>query len=435
MKDQPITKSLIDGLRPGAKEYCVWDARLAGFGVRVRPTGSKSYIVVYRAGSGRRAPFRRYTIAAIGRLTPDEARGRAKRILGDVAHGQDPADQKRRERTKRKATTFDELAGFYLDQYAKVTKSSWKNDEGYLKRPRAKWGKRPAADVSDDDVAELLDEIARTAPVSANRTQSVLHTLFAWAKEPGRKYVNANPVSDMKRRSKECKRERVLDDSEIRRLWWGLDDPALPASRSVALALKFILATMVRPAQAAGALTSELIDLGCAQAEYHIPRQRVKWRREVIQPLNGLATSLIKDALTNDKQTAVFPGREINEPLRRNSLSQALTGKPDENAEGERRADIRAFLGMAHFTPHDLRRTAATLARRAGARREDVKATLDHLEGDVTAVYDKYDMVAEKREVANVLAAELLKIIGNGPEYIDCEQQPRGLRCFRPDNL
>lgn len=56
----------------------------------------------------------------------------------------------------------------------------------------------------------------------------------------------------------------------------------------------------------------------------------------------------------------------------------------------EDRLGIREFLGMQHFTAHDLRRTAATIARRAGAPRPDVKALLDHINGDMTAVYDKY---------------------------------------------
>ena len=80
---------------------------------------------------------------------------------------------------------------------------------------------------------------------------------------------------------------------------------------------------------------------------------------------------------------------------------------------------IREFLGMAHFTAHDLRRTAATIARRAGAARPDVKALLDHLQGDVTDVYDKYDMLQEKRRVVEILAAELLRIIGSSPSTRD----------------
>jgi hypothetical protein len=56
MTDGRITKRIVDGLKPQAKEFAVWDSNLPGFGVRVRPTGAMSYVVVYRAGSGRGAP-------------------------------------------------------------------------------------------------------------------------------------------------------------------------------------------------------------------------------------------------------------------------------------------------------------------------------------------------------------------------------------------
>jgi hypothetical protein len=59
MASQRITKRVVDGLKTRESEYAVWDAQMPGFGIRVRPTGAKSYIVVYRAGSGRGAPVRR----------------------------------------------------------------------------------------------------------------------------------------------------------------------------------------------------------------------------------------------------------------------------------------------------------------------------------------------------------------------------------------
>ncbi|OSI26577.1 tyrosine-type recombinase/integrase [Bradyrhizobium canariense] len=437
MSGQTITKTLVDGLEKQAGEYTIWDAKLPGFGVRVRPTGAKSFIIVYRAGTGRTAPVRRLTLAAVGKIAPEAARTQAKILLGTVANGADPAAEKRANRPKRDRLTFDELAQLYLDQYAKVRKSSWKNDEGYLKKPRAKWKRRIAAEITDDDVAELLEEIGATAPVGANRTQSILHTLFSWAKEPGRKHVPVNPVADMRRRYQESPRERVLTDEEIRALWWGLDDANLPAGRPVALALRFILATMVRPGQSAGLLVQELVGFTSDDPQYHIPKNRVKKRREVIVPLNGLATSVVREAIVADNQGAAFsswtvrpdsdepqpadesltdrPARQLS-PITRDALSAALNGRP---AKGKRpaRKGIREHLGVAHFTPHDLRRTAATIARRGGAKREDVKALLDHLEGDVTATYDKYDMLPEKRTVVAILEAELRKIIGTRPNY------------------
>jgi integrase len=143
----------------------------------------------------------------------------------------------------------------------------------------------------------------------------------------------------------------------------------------------------------------------------------VKGRREVVVSLSPLAVEVI--GLTNsENQIPVFPSKYGDEPqsIRRSALSQALNDKPSE-----KRIGVRTFLGMEHFTPHDLRRTAATIARRGGAPRTDVKATLDHVDGDVTAVYDKYDMLSEKRGVANILAIELGRIIGGKPESVERE--------------
>ena len=78
-----------------------------------------------------------------------------------------------------------------MEQYAKPNKASWQDDLSHLKRPRAKWRNLPISAITDDHVAELLDEIVVEAPVSANRTQSILHTLFRWAKEPG---ANTSPT-------------------------------------------------------------------------------------------------------------------------------------------------------------------------------------------------------------------------------------------------
>ncbi|WP_338317552.1 Arm DNA-binding domain-containing protein, partial [Bradyrhizobium ottawaense] len=78
MSGQTITKTLVDDLEKQASEYTVWDSKLPGFGVRVRPTGAKSFIIVYRAGTGRTAPVRRYTVAAVGKLAPEAARTQAK---------------------------------------------------------------------------------------------------------------------------------------------------------------------------------------------------------------------------------------------------------------------------------------------------------------------------------------------------------------------
>jgi len=102
-----LTKRLVDGLGGEANDYFVWDDDLSGFGVRVWPTGKKVYMAQYRAG--RRT--RRIKIGPHGALTVEEARKEAKAILGDVARGEDPAEERL---TKRNSLTVKELCANYL---------------------------------------------------------------------------------------------------------------------------------------------------------------------------------------------------------------------------------------------------------------------------------------------------------------------------------
>lgn len=117
MSDLRITKRVVDRLIPRANEFTVWDSKMPGFGVRVRPTGAKSFVVVYRAGSGRGAPVRRYTIASVGRITPEKARRRAQEILGAVAHGLDPAGERAAERG---TPTIAELAERFVAEHVET---------------------------------------------------------------------------------------------------------------------------------------------------------------------------------------------------------------------------------------------------------------------------------------------------------------------------
>ena len=81
-----LTKRAVEGLKPADKSWIAWDDRLTGFGVRVHPTGAKSFIVNYRSGDGgRKAPNKRVVIGRYGKVAPDQARRLAQRVLGKVA--------------------------------------------------------------------------------------------------------------------------------------------------------------------------------------------------------------------------------------------------------------------------------------------------------------------------------------------------------------
>ncbi len=95
-----LTKRAVETLKPDERPWIAWDDRLTGFGVRVQPSGAKTFVVNYRSGSGgRSAPNKRVTLGRFGRITPEQARRMAQELLGKVASGEDPAQERAEART------------------------------------------------------------------------------------------------------------------------------------------------------------------------------------------------------------------------------------------------------------------------------------------------------------------------------------------------
>jgi integrase len=392
-----LTDTLIKSAKVrGNKRLQITDARCQGLELRVTSTGAKSFAFQYR--SKRDSKVVRLTLGSYPDLSLADARIKAEQHRHLIAQDGDPRDEKQAAVTtaKAQAKTFEDVAQLYMEQYAKPNKASWRDDQSLLRRPRAAWRKLPISAVTDDHVAKLLDEIAVEAPVSANRTQSLLHKLFKWAKEPGRKYVTVNPLTDMPRRAKETPKDRVLTDDEIRKLWRALDTEP---RRSIALCLQLILLTAARPGMVSGMIRDELQDLDGETPEWHLPARRMKKRKPFIVPLSPQAVAIIKQAQPDPSEPVIFHSRVHNRAsIERQALSQAVIELTDK-------------IGIAKFTPHDLRRTAATVARKHGVPRDHVKALLAHADDDTTAIYDQYDMLSEKRATVMKLATLIRDIV------------------------
>src|ERR1700681_537641 len=180
MATSQITKRLIDSLKPRQGEYFVGDRSLSGFGLRVQSTGAKSYVVKYRAGSGRGAPTRRLTLGKVGPLTPDEARTLAKKTLGSVAHGADPAAQRAAD---KRASTLAEVAEQFLTEHveAKRSASSAKSYRDLLERLAIpELGKRKAEKITTAEIQRLHSRHGHS-PYQANRLLRVLSSFFGLA--------------------------------------------------------------------------------------------------------------------------------------------------------------------------------------------------------------------------------------------------------------
>jgi Arm DNA-binding domain len=208
-----ITKRLIDGLEPRENEYFVWDAALVGFGVRVQTTGAKSYVVKYRAGTGRGAPTRRVTLSKVGKITPEEARTLAKKTLGSVAHGADPAAQRAAE---KRASTLAEVAEQFLTEHveAKRAASSASSYRDLLERlALPELGKRKAEKITTAEVQRLHTKLGHI-PYQANRLLRVLSSLFTFAGKAHVVPVGFNPCRGIEYFPEEG-RERYLTRQEL----------------------------------------------------------------------------------------------------------------------------------------------------------------------------------------------------------------------------
>lgn len=103
-----LTKRFVEAVKPGPKGTAVWDDEVTGFGLRVYPSGKRSYIVQYRA----RGRCRRYTIGLHGVWTPETARREAKALLGNDARGNDPAEERDED---RRVLTVKQLCEQYIE--------------------------------------------------------------------------------------------------------------------------------------------------------------------------------------------------------------------------------------------------------------------------------------------------------------------------------
>jgi len=211
-----ITKRVVDRLKARAGEYTIWDARLPGFGVRVRPSGSKSYVVVYRAGAGRGAPIRRFTVASVGKIAPEAAKREAKAVLGAVAHGKDPAADKTAERG---ALTVAKLADRFMAEHVEQKRKPgtvvfYRHLLDKIICPEL--GTAKADKVTRGAVAKLHGRLKAT-PFQANRVLAVIGSMYVFGSRIGAVPEGYNPSQRIEK-FKEHRRERFLTGEELERL-------------------------------------------------------------------------------------------------------------------------------------------------------------------------------------------------------------------------
>ncbi|MGY3621003.1 tyrosine-type recombinase/integrase [Bradyrhizobium sp. USDA 10063] len=308
---------------------------------------------------------------------------------------------------------------------------SWKNVASHLRRfVKPRLGHKIASDVTRDDIAKLTDDIldgkfGKRSRSNARHMRRAVSGLYNWAAQPGRSYIPefCRPCWNLPKLPKEHARKRVLSEDEIRTLWHGLDRDDLPWDRITRLAIKFELVTMLRSAELVAAHRDELFDLDGPMPRFDVPAKRVKKRRVIEQPLSSLAVEIIREALGSEDQTFVFESPVYRgQPIHRTTMATALRGTKHEKCKGKTKTPgLCELLRLKPFTPHDLRRTAATLAGELGFSEAAIAKCLDHAvtkdDGErvnrvTSTVYNQSKRMQQRRAVLDGVAAELRRIIG-----------------------
>ena len=400
-----LTKRVIDSLEIKATEYVAWDDDVSGFGIRVRPSGAKSFIVIYRAGSGRNSPMRKMTLGAIGKLTVDEARKIARQTIGKVANGGDPAAQKTEE---RKTLTVAELAEIFISDHieAKRKARTAANYRDILKRivvPEI--GAIKADKVAFTDVARLHLKWKRT-PYQANRILAVLASMFSFASKRKLLPNDFNPVRGIDKYP-ERGRERFLSMSELERLGvaireaetkgipWLIDETK-PTSKH---APKGDRRTVIGPHAAAAMLL--LIFTGCRLREI----LDLKW--ENVDFERGLL--FLSDSKTGKKSVILnTPALLILNALPRAGEFAIAGDTPDRPRSDLKRpwAIVTKHAGLEGLRIHDLRHSFASIGAGGGMGLPIVGKLLGHANATTTARYAHLD-ADPLRRASNAIGATI----------------------------
>jgi integrase len=379
-------------LPDGKSDHIEFDDAVAGFGLRLRAGGSRTWIYQYRVGSRQR----RMVLGSAKSVPLVLARENASKLEAKIKLGGDPAMEKAVAR-RAANDTFGVLAEQYFDAH----KSRWRpRSEDGVRRHLTLYAKPlhrlPIASISQRDVAHLLSTLAKSVgDVTSNRVRASLAAFFAWAIREGISMPAGNVATHTNKRE-ERSRERVLSDAELTAIWAACRDD------DYGKILKLIALTGQRGGEIAGLRWDEVHD-----DQIILPAERTKNHRTHVVPLSEAARAIL--GTVNARSRAHVFGRDDTGFKGWDKAKEALDVR------------IAAESPIPHWTPHDLRRTVATRMADLGVQPHVIEAVLNHASGHksgVAGIYNRATYDKEKREALNLWATHLLAVVEGSPSKI-----------------
>ena len=352
-KPMRLTDAAVSRLRPGEREYTVWDTRVRGLGVRIRTTGGKSWILLRRSASG----SKRVSLGPVETTSVAEAR-RACLVRQAAPDPEDRAASKRAVPLLR-----DFVAGEWkeanFDRYKPSSRSGF---QALLDgRILPAFGSKRLDRIAPTEVRRWFDDFSRTAPGNANHGLALLRQILNFASARG--YLDTNPARDIQRNRRPVL-TRFLSREEVGRLHRVLDRQTGRHRRQQADIIRLLLLTGCRKGEIVQLRWSEVDDGRLILQESKTGRRTV--------PLSTKAGAVLE---RQPRGTSPFVFPSPRDPSRPRSRNLALWYR------------VRREAGVEDVRLHDLRHTVASHAVMNGVPVPVVSRLLGHSNVRMTLRY------------------------------------------------
>jgi integrase len=374
------------------RDKTFFDDTLPGFGVRVRRSGLKSYVVQYKVGGKNR----RSVLGSVDSISLDRARLTAKTLLAKIRLGGDPHGDKLDAQANARHTFKAVLGPFLTRQHARLKPRSYEESERHLLVQCQPLHARPIDRVDRRLIALHLATLAESSgPAAANRCRASLSALFSWAAREG--LTEGNPVTFTNKAVEVGERKHVVADADLARIWRALDG----REDDYAAIVKLLMLLGCRRDEI-GSLRWSEIDFD--EATLELPPARTKSKREFVVPLSPAAVAILKGRPRQDGRDIVFGRGE-------NGFRDWSGSKAELNAKLNGAVEL--------FTLHDFRRSLSTTAHdRFDVQPHVVEALLGHVSGHQGGVAGKYNKAAyldQRRRALERWADHIAGLVGEKP--------------------
>jgi integrase len=400
-----IEKFVSAGIPAGRTEAMLWDNAVTGLGLRVRATGSCSWVLVYRPrAGGRNETARRVTLGSWPALALDAARAAGRAMVGEIALRKDPAVELRDERNREQRRVSKALEDYERSlQRRKIV--NIKAVMSTLRRGLAPFATREIDTLTRKDLLTKIEALENAGkPGAATDLRSHARAWLEWAVSGG--FVQFNVLAGW-RRARSSRAERLdgkgkgkaLSDPEIVALWNGVR--VIGVIGAFGGMVRLGLLTGMRRNELAGLRWTDVRDDRIVLAAH---ATKTGAQHEI--PLTVLMRNVLaaQPRTTSDR---IFPSWRTGAQMR---------GWTELVAAANRKSGVA-------FKLHDLRRTTRTLMSRLGVSREVAELAIGHARTGLVAIYNKDEAWQARTDAFERVSAHVAQLVSGGaPEAGEADE-------------